>query len=58
MEKLLAQFQDATKAGLLRTGPDAWTPLGFPAYLRQEVEMSLRRLGTQVWAVHIDERWV
>jgi pyridoxine 4-dehydrogenase len=36
----------ATKAGLLRTGPDAWPPLGFPAYLRQEVEMSLRRLGT------------
>ncbi|MFI5506939.1 aldo/keto reductase [Mycobacterium sp. NPDC051804] len=35
----------ATKAGLLRTGPDAWTPLGFPAYLRQECEMSLRRLG-------------
>ncbi len=36
----------ATKAGLLRTGEDQWTPLGFPAYLRQEVEMSLRRLGT------------
>jgi len=35
----------ATKAGLLRTGPDAWTPLGFPDYLRQECEMSLRRLG-------------
>lgn len=35
----------ATKAGLLRTGPDEWTPLGFPAYLRQECEMSLRRLG-------------
>jgi aryl-alcohol dehydrogenase-like predicted oxidoreductase len=35
----------ATKAGLLRTGPDAWTPLGFPEYLRQECEMSLRRLG-------------
>ena len=35
----------ATKAGLLRTGPDVWTPLGFPAYLRQECEMSLRRLG-------------
>jgi pyridoxine 4-dehydrogenase len=34
----------ATKAGLLRTGPDEWTPLGFPAYLRQECEMSLRRL--------------
>jgi pyridoxine 4-dehydrogenase len=36
----------ATKAGLLRTGENQWTPLGFPAYLRQEVEMSLRRLGT------------
>jgi pyridoxine 4-dehydrogenase len=35
----------ATKAGLLRTGPDTWQPLGFPAYLRQECEMSLRRLG-------------
>lgn len=35
----------ATKAGLLRTGPDVWIPLGFPAYLRQECEMSLRRLG-------------
>jgi aryl-alcohol dehydrogenase-like predicted oxidoreductase len=35
----------ATKAGLLRTGPDIWTPLGFPDYLRQECEMSLRRLG-------------
>ena len=35
----------ATKAGLLRTGPDVWVPLGKPAYLRQEVETSLRRLG-------------
>jgi pyridoxine 4-dehydrogenase len=35
----------ATKAGLLRTGPNAWSPLGFPDYLRQECEMSLRRLG-------------
>jgi aryl-alcohol dehydrogenase-like predicted oxidoreductase len=35
----------ATKAGLLRTGPDVWVPLGNPAYLRQECEMSLRRLG-------------
>ncbi len=34
----------ATKAGLVRTGPDAWTPLGRPEYLRQECEMSLRRL--------------
>jgi aryl-alcohol dehydrogenase-like predicted oxidoreductase len=35
----------ATKAGFLRTGPNVWIPLGFPAYLRQECEMSLRRLG-------------
>jgi pyridoxine 4-dehydrogenase len=34
----------ATKAGLLRTGPDVWPVLGYPAYLRQECEMSLRRL--------------
>jgi pyridoxine 4-dehydrogenase len=37
----------ATKAGLLRTGPDVWIPLGNPSYLRQEVEMSLRRLGIE-----------
>ncbi len=35
----------ATKAGLLRTAPDVWVPLGNPSYLRQECEMSLRRLG-------------
>jgi aryl-alcohol dehydrogenase-like predicted oxidoreductase len=34
----------ATKAGLLRTGPNQWIPLGRPEYLRQECEMSLRRL--------------
>lgn len=37
----------ATKAGLLRTGPDIWIDLGNPAYLRQELEMSLRRLGVE-----------
>jgi len=37
----------ATKAGLLRTGPDVWIPLGNPSYLRQELEMSLRRLGVE-----------
>ena len=37
----------ATKAGLLRTGPDVWVPLGNPSYLRQEAEMSLRRLGVE-----------
>ena len=38
----------ATKAGLLRIGPDQWPVLGFPAYLRQECEMSLRRLGVDI----------
>ncbi len=37
----------ATKAGLLRTGPDVWVPCGRPAYLRQQVETSLRRLGLE-----------
>ncbi len=34
----------ATKAGLLRTGPDQWPPCGRPTYLRQQCELSLRRL--------------
>jgi pyridoxine 4-dehydrogenase len=34
----------ATKAGLTRTGPGQWHPVGRPEYLRQECEMSLRRL--------------
>jgi pyridoxine 4-dehydrogenase len=34
----------ATKAGLVRTGPGEWHRLGRPEYLRQEAEMSLRRL--------------
>jgi pyridoxine 4-dehydrogenase len=37
----------ATKAGLARTGPGDWIPLGRPEYLRQECEMSLRRLGVE-----------
>lgn len=37
----------ATKAGLTRTGPDEWHPVGRPEYLRQECEMSLRRLGVE-----------
>jgi pyridoxine 4-dehydrogenase len=37
----------ATKAGLLRTGPDVWIPCGRPEYLRQQVETSLRRLGLE-----------
>jgi aryl-alcohol dehydrogenase-like predicted oxidoreductase len=37
----------ATKAGFLRTGPNAWSHCGQPEYLRQECEMSLRRLGQE-----------
>jgi pyridoxine 4-dehydrogenase len=37
----------ATKAGLVRTGPGVWVPVGRPAYLRQEAEMSLRRLRVE-----------
>ncbi|MDH2904220.1 MAG: aldo/keto reductase [Actinomycetota bacterium] len=37
----------ATKAGFLRTGPNVWVPCGRPAYLRQQCEMSLRRLGQE-----------
>lgn len=34
----------ATKGGLTRSGPDEWAPVGRPEYLRQCVELSLRRL--------------
>lgn len=35
----------ATKGGLTRQGPNRWAPVGRPEYLRQCVEMSLRRLA-------------
>ncbi len=34
----------ATKGGLTRQGPDEWNPVGRPEYLKQCVELSLRRL--------------
>ncbi len=37
----------ATKGGLVRPAPGRWVPVGRPAYLRQCVEMSLRRLGVE-----------
>jgi aryl-alcohol dehydrogenase-like predicted oxidoreductase len=37
----------ATKAGFVRTGPNAWSECGRPEYLHQECEMSLRRLGQE-----------
>lgn len=45
----------ATKGGLLRTGPNVWPVCGKPDYLRQCVEMSLRRLGVEridLWQLH------
>ena len=39
-----SQLVIATKAGMVRTGPNLWHALGRPEYLRQECEMSLRRL--------------
>jgi aryl-alcohol dehydrogenase-like predicted oxidoreductase len=41
------QILIATKAGLTRTGPGEWHSVGRPEYLRQECEMSLRRLGLE-----------
>ena len=37
----------ATKAGLTRQGPDLWAAVGRPAYLRQQAELSLRRLRVE-----------
>jgi pyridoxine 4-dehydrogenase len=37
----------ATKAGFLRPGPGDWRIFGRPDYLRQQVEVSLRRLGLE-----------
>ncbi|MCW2753753.1 MAG: oxidoreductase [Marmoricola sp.] len=37
----------ATKAGLTRQGPGLWAPVGVPAYLRQQAELSLRRLNLE-----------
>ncbi|MEW2503641.1 aldo/keto reductase [Amycolatopsis sp. CA-161197] len=37
----------ATKAGFTRQGPNQWTPVGRPEYLRQQVELNLRHLGLE-----------
>ena len=51
-EEILAEalhpFKDglkiATKVGFTRTGPNQWIPVGRPEYLRQQTELSLRKL--------------
>ncbi|BDI23433.1 aldo/keto reductase [Herbiconiux sp. L3-i23] len=35
----------ATKVGHTRQGPNEWTPLGRPSYIRQQTELNLRNLG-------------
>jgi pyridoxine 4-dehydrogenase len=51
LKKALHPYPDdlviATKAGLARTGPDGWAPIGRPEYLRQQVELNLRHLGLE-----------
>jgi pyridoxine 4-dehydrogenase len=45
----------ATKAGLARTGPDGWIPLGRPEYLIQQAHKSRRNLGVEtigLWQLH------
>ncbi|MFD1518184.1 aldo/keto reductase [Pseudonocardia yunnanensis] len=51
----------ATKAGFLRTGPNKWHPCGRPEYLRQQCELSLRRLGVEridLFQLHRIDPWV
>src|SRR5258706_14173769 len=45
----------ATKGGFTRQGPNEWSPVGRPEYLRQCVLMSLRRLRVErldLWQLH------
>jgi aryl-alcohol dehydrogenase-like predicted oxidoreductase len=45
----------ATKAGLARTGPDRWIPLGRPEYLIQQAYKSAWKLGVEqigLWQLH------
>ncbi len=50
----------ATKAGLVRTGPDRWLPNGKPEHLIAEAKKSLQKLGVEqigLWQLHrIDPR--
>ncbi|GAA3910949.1 aldo/keto reductase [Streptomyces gulbargensis] len=51
----------ATKVGVVRPSPTEWVPLGHPAYLRQQAELSLRRLRTEridlLYLHRIDENY-
>jgi pyridoxine 4-dehydrogenase len=51
IKKALHPYKDgliiATKAGLTRSGPNDWRPVGRPEYLRQQAELNLRHLGLE-----------
>ncbi|MEW4369721.1 aldo/keto reductase [Paenibacillus kandeliae] len=51
IRKALHPYRDdliiATKAGLTRSGPNDWRPVGRPEYLRQQAELSLRHLDLE-----------
>lgn len=50
-----SQMLIATKAGLTRSGPDMWSPLGRPEYLIQQAKSSRERLGVEqidLWQLH------
>ena len=45
----------ATKGGLMRGGPDQWTPYGRPEYLISQARKSLRKLNVEqiaLWQLH------
>src|SRR5699024_4349450 len=42
-----AGLRIATKAGQTRTGPHEWVPVGRAEYLRQQAELSIRRLRVE-----------
>jgi pyridoxine 4-dehydrogenase len=49
------EIRIATKAGLARTGPERWVPLGRPEYLIQQAHKSCRQLGVEridLWQLH------
>lgn len=51
IKKALHPYADdvviATKVAFTRQGPDQWTVVGRPEYLRQQVELNLRHLGVE-----------
>lgn len=51
IHEALAPYPDelviATKGGLTRSGPNRWEPNGDPVHLREQCELSIKRLGVE-----------